>query len=87
MKRHIAFAQFCAVRVDNLLFAIFLAFCTLGLSIFGSAQEPDITTFDAPNSGTGANQGTAAYAINLFGAIVGNVTDNNYNTHGFCDCQ
>jgi hypothetical protein len=44
---------------------------------------PKIITFDAPNSGTGAFQGTEATGINLEGTITGNVTDNGFGTHGF----
>lgn len=42
-------------------------------------------TFDAPGAGLGAglNQGTFAYAINDFGAIVGQYQDPNYVYHSF----
>jgi hypothetical protein len=56
-------------------------FAALAMTVQASAQE--IITFDAPNSGTGAYQGTASAAINLFGTITGSVTDNSYGTHGF----
>jgi hypothetical protein len=74
--------HFRVAGVGNVLFAICLPIY-LGLGISAGAQNLQIIKFDAPNSGTGANQGTASSAINLFGAIVGNVTDNDYNTHGF----
>jgi hypothetical protein len=44
---------------------------------------PKIVTFDAPNSGTGAFQGTQPTGINLEGAITGYVTDDGFGTHGF----
>jgi hypothetical protein len=47
------------------------------------ANAQQIITFDAPNSGTSAYQGTAPMAINLFGTITGSITDSNYGTHGF----
>src|ERR1700675_4137207 len=56
-------------------------FAALAMAVQTSAQE--IITFDAPSSGTAAYQGTASAAINLFGTITGNVTDNSYGTHGF----
>ena len=56
-------------------------FAVLAMAVQTSAQE--IITFDAPSSGTAAYQGTASAAINLFGTITGNVTDNSYGTHGF----
>lgn len=42
-------------------------------------------SFDAPGAGLGAglNQGTAAFAINDFGAIVGQYQDSNYVYHSF----
>lgn len=55
----------------------------LVLTISGQAHAQHIITFDAPNSGTGAFQGTEATAINWEGAITGNVTDNGNGTHGF----
>jgi hypothetical protein len=83
MRNHITLAQFCsAVRRRGAL-GLCLVMWTLGLSLATSAQKPRIITFEAPNSGTGANQGTAATGINFFGAITGDVTDNNFGTHGF----
>jgi hypothetical protein len=54
-----------------------------GLATTSPAHAQKIITFDAPNSGTGAGQGTEATGINLEGTITGNVTDNNFGTHGF----
>lgn len=51
------------------------------LPSLASAQK--LITFDAPGSGSGANQGTEAVGINLCGTITGNVTDNGNGTHGF----
>jgi hypothetical protein len=55
----------------------------LVLTMTGQASAQHIITFDAPNSGTGAFQGTEASGINLQGTITGNVTDNGNGTHGF----
>jgi hypothetical protein len=64
--------------------AFFLTPLTLFLLVMtGQANTQRIITFDAPNSGTGAGQGTVAASINNVGAITGNVTDNNNGTHGF----
>lgn len=53
------------------------------LMLPSEANAQKIITFDAPNSGTGAFQGTEAAGINLEGTITGNVTDNDNGTHGF----
>ncbi len=55
----------------------------LMLTMMGQANAQKIITFDAPNSGTSAFQGTEATGINLEGVVTGIVTDNNYGTHGF----
>ncbi|MGA8440696.1 MAG: choice-of-anchor tandem repeat GloVer-containing protein [Candidatus Sulfotelmatobacter sp.] len=46
MRNHTPFAQFYSAGVGNLLFAIYLAFCTLGLAISAKAQEtvPSLNT-------------------------------------------
>ena len=47
------------------------------------AANGAITTFDAPNAGTGAKQGTGGLAINASGTIVGGYADTNSVIHGF----
>jgi N-acetylneuraminic acid mutarotase len=47
------------------------------------AANGTITTFDAPNAGTGAQQGTGGLAINASGTIVGGYIDTNSVLHGF----
>jgi hypothetical protein len=47
------------------------------------AQQPHIVKFDAPNSGVSGGQGTTSTGINIFGTITGNVTGNDFGTHGF----
>jgi uncharacterized repeat protein (TIGR03803 family) len=42
-----------------------------------------IITFEAPDAGTGALQGTAGLSINTAGVITGEYTDANYVYHGF----
>lgn len=42
-----------------------------------------LVTFDAPNSSQSAFLGTAAASINLWGTIVGDVTDDNGGVHGY----
>ncbi len=53
------------------------------LACAAQASAQKIISFDAPNAGTGANQGTVAYGINLGGVITGRVTDSSFGTHGF----
>jgi hypothetical protein len=70
-------------KAENFLL---LALVTLlfGLTMTSRAHAaPKIITFDAPNSGTAAGQGTQATGINLEGTITGNVTDSGFGTHGF----
>ena len=78
------FSQFCSARVGNLLFAICLAFCTVGLAP-ASAQETHIITFDAPGADTnpGDFNGTYAGSINFWGVITGSYQDTNSTYHGF----
>jgi hypothetical protein len=56
-------------------------FAALAMTVQANAKR--IIKFDAPNSGTVAYAGTFATGINFFGTITGNVTDNNFGTHGF----
>ena len=73
MTNHITFARFCsAVRRKGAL-ALCLVLCTLGLGLSASAQEPQITRFDAPRAGTIANDynGTFSTGINLLGTVAG----------------
>ena len=60
-----------------------LAMSTLGLVPYVSAGGSRIIKYDAPNSGTGPDQGTTSTGINVVGTITGYVTDNNNGTHGF----
>jgi hypothetical protein len=83
MKNHIAFAQFCSVRLGNLLFSICLGFCTLGLGVSASAQQLSITTFNVPAAGTDAYQGTIPSSLNNLGGITGYYVDSNNVYHGF----
>jgi hypothetical protein len=46
-----------------------------------------IKTFDAPNAGTGSNQGTRPTTINDAGQVVGWVLDSNNVAHGFIFCS
>jgi YD repeat-containing protein len=71
------------VAVQRGMLAICVAVCGLGLTLSATAQENHIIKFDAPNSGTGAFQGTDSLGNNFFGAIVGDVTDGGNNTHGY----
>jgi hypothetical protein len=50
-----------------------LVLCTPGLRLSASAQEPQITTSDAPCAGTIANDsnGTFSTRINLLGTVAG----------------
>ena len=55
--------------------------CSLAMT--GQAHAQQLITFDAPNAGTGAFQGTLPLGINLEGTITGTVTDSDNGTHGF----
>jgi hypothetical protein len=79
----ITLAEFCSAIRGKGVFVVCLALCMLGLGSTATAHEPHIITFDAPNSGTLPNIGTVATGINFFGTVTGNVTDNNFGTHGF----
>jgi hypothetical protein len=69
------------LRGKYFLLALIAIFLALAMTSLAHAQK--IITFDAPNSGTSAGQGTEATGINLEGTITGNVTDNGFGTHGF----
>jgi len=82
MTNHTTFAQFCsAVRRKGALAVCLTLLAALATTVPVNAQQ--IITFNAPNSGTIANAGTQATGINFLGAVTGNLTDNNYGTHGF----
>jgi hypothetical protein len=82
MTNHITFAQFrSAVRRKEALALCLTLLAALATTVQANAQR--IITFNAPNSGTGAGQGTESVGINLLGTITGSVTDNNNGTYGF----
>ncbi len=83
MRNHITFARFCLTILRKGAFAFFLAPCTLGLGLSATAQQFHITTFDVPDAGTGALQGTFAIGINPVGVIAGYYVDANNVSHGF----
>jgi hypothetical protein len=75
-------ATFCsAVRRKGALVLCLTLLAALAMTVPANAQQ--IITFNAPNAGTGAGQGTEATGINSFGTVTGSVTDNNFGTHGF----
>jgi hypothetical protein len=74
------FAQFCAGRHKGVL-ALCLASCMLGLS--GNARAQSITTFDAPDAGTAAFQGTFPYEVLANGTITGYYIDSSNVAHGY----
>jgi hypothetical protein len=58
--------------------------CAFVSALPASAQKgPVIITFDPPESGTGAFQGTSPYSINPSGEIAGYYLDSNNVGHGF----
>lgn len=82
MTKHISAAKFCsAVRRKAALALRLTLFGMLAMAVQANAQQ--IIPFNAPNSGTGAYQGTIPTGINLLGTITGSVTDNGNGTHGF----
>jgi len=82
-KQLCVFQLSSAVRRKGAL-ALCLVLCLLGLGLSGSAHEPTITTFDAPDAGTSGatGQGTFPIGINLWGAIVGFTRDAGDVRHG-----
>jgi hypothetical protein len=62
-------------------FAAVTLLATLVITVQVNAQQ--IIKFNAPNSGTGAYQGTLPTGINFPGTITGSVTDDGNGTHGF----
>jgi hypothetical protein len=70
--------------------ALAMGFCTPGVVVGSSGQEPRIITIDAPGAGTGKYQGTGCFAysdcsvlINDRGDITGYFLDENNVFHGF----
>jgi hypothetical protein len=82
MRNHYSFNRFLVAAQRGIL-AFCVAVCVLGVTLSASGQEHHIIKFDAPNSGTGAFQGTESLGINFFGATVGDVTYNDNTTHGY----
>src|SRR5271166_1822852 len=51
--------------------------------VSGCGSLSTITKYDAPDAGTGANQGTISFSINPFGEVVGFYIDATNVAHGF----
>src|SRR5580698_4107649 len=51
--------------------------------VSGCGTASTFTEYDAPGAGTGANQGTITFSINVFGVITGYLIDANNVSHGF----
>jgi hypothetical protein len=47
------------------------------------SRDGSITTFDAPDAGTGFNEGTVPLGITDLGEIMGEVIDSDHVAHGF----
>ena len=62
-----------------LCLAILTSCCFASLGV----QAQTFTSFDAPNAGSGKNQGTEPVAINQSGEIVGSYIDSSNALHGF----
>src|SRR5713226_5687419 len=73
-----AFAQLLPMARRKRALALYLALCTLGLSLCASAQRPKFTTFDVPDSIK-----TLPLGINRAGMITGQYTDTSFVTHAF----
>jgi hypothetical protein len=50
---------------------------------FVRSANGTFTTYDAPDAGTGAGQGTLPESNNTLGAITGQYIDGNFANHGF----
>ena len=87
MRTRFAFGQSSAPSRRKAALALYLVLCVLGLGVSANAQDrkckPTIVTFEAPESGTGLNQGTRALDINPAGAITGFTRDASDVRHGF----
>jgi hypothetical protein len=71
-----------SIRIAML--ALLAAILTLGTSALAQQLPPTgYLSFDAPNSGTGSNQGTYPNAINRYGWIGGTVVYSTGASHGF----
>jgi hypothetical protein len=69
---------------DSLLLKLLCMLMPLLFSTLSMAgQTPAFTSFDAPDAGTGADEGTYPAAINGKGMIAGNYIDNANRQHGF----
>src|ERR1039457_6795916 len=79
-----AFAQFCSAHRQKGALALCLALWLLGVGRSASVQVPPaIVTFDAPDAGTSAAQGTTALFNDPAGAIFGYYLDASNVDHGF----
>lgn len=78
-------AQFFEVVHRKGLLALCLVLCTIGLRLPASAQENQITTFDAPGADmtAGSFNGTFPQALNDFEAVAGAYSDSSGGLHGF----
>jgi hypothetical protein len=70
-------------RALLLLFAVSVATSGFVLSASANERKTAIITFDAPGAGTGASQGTQAFAISPNGTITGFYFDSNNVAHGY----
>ena len=66
-----------------LLFSVGTPAQQQGIAGIGPSSEPTFTTFEAPDSGTGNNQGTVPFSINTAGNITGTYLDRSTAYHGF----
>jgi hypothetical protein len=64
---------------QRLVVCLVLSSFLLGLPRGAFSDSGTVTMFDAP----GATYGTLAQSINEEGAIAGNYTESNFETHGF----
>ena len=70
------------LRQNSVLMKI-VATTVLGAGMSSPAHAQKLVTFDAPNASTAPYAGTAAAAINFWGAITGDVQDSNGGVHGY----
>jgi len=68
---------------QNAALAPMVAAIALWSGVVMPAHAQKLVTFDAPNASTAPYAGTEAFAINIWGAITGDVQDPNGGVHGY----
>jgi hypothetical protein len=76
-------SRFQFVRRSMAWATLCLGLCMLGFPVSAGAHKGTVITFDPPDAGKGAGQGTNAWGITPQGAIIGWYVDGSNAIHGF----